>query len=365
MTDYRYEMGPIRPPSEAPSLLLRVTRNCEWNRCKFCPVYKDAEFSVRELDHILRDIDHIREYTDFLQNPRTGVAIDEPLAYNAAMHWISNGMKSVFLQDADSLVIGAEKLAKILNHLVASFPNIERITSYSRSSTLNKMNVEDLTTLRESGLTRIHVGLESGSDNVLRMMRKGASKAIHIKAGLKVKEAGMELSEYYMPGLGGRNLSNEHAIESADALNQINPEFIRLRPLAFPVRAPLYEIMISNQFDKCNDIDVARELHTFIQYLAGISSYLVSDHILNLFADLKGQLPEAKTDLLSILQQFLDLDEKEQMLYRFGRRLGAFTSLEDLHDAPRRTRVSQIMLETNVNKENIDSFIDQMMQQFM
>ena len=242
--EYRYEMGPIRPPSEAPSLLLRVTRNCEWNRCLFCPVYKDTEFSVRPLEHVLRDIDHIREYVNFLQNPKDGFVVEEPLAYDAALRWNSLGMKSVFLQDADSLVIGAQKLTKILSHLGTSFPNIERVTSYSRSSTINKMSVKDLTTLKKVGLTRIHVGLESGSDNVLKMVRKGASQAIHIKAGLKVKEAGLELSEYFMPGLGGRSLSKEHAIESANALNQINPDFIRLRPLGFTVRAPMFVVLL-------------------------------------------------------------------------------------------------------------------------
>jgi hypothetical protein len=328
-------------------------------------VYKDAEFSVRELEHILRDIDYVREYTDFLLNPKSGLQVEEPLAYDAAMRWTSFGMKSVFLQDADALVIGADNLTTILNHLRTSFPNIERVTSYARSSTINKMSVEALTTLKESGLTRIHVGLESGSDEVLKMMKKGASKAIHIRAGLRVREAGMELSEYFMPGLGGKSLSHEHAIESADALNQIDPDFIRLRPLAFPVRAPLYEIMMSGQFDRCNDIDVVRELHTFIENLEDISSYLVSDHILNLFADLKGELPEAKTHLLSILQRFLDLDDEEKMVYRFGRRLGAFTSLEDLHDDSRKTRVGQIMYENDVTLENIDGFIDQMMRRFM
>lgn len=365
LTGYSYEIGPIRPPSEAPSLLLRVTRNCQWNRCQFCPVYKDAEFSVRKLEHILQDIDYVREYSDFLLNPRGGFQIEEPLAYDAAMRWTSFGMKSVFLQDADALVIGSENLERILNHLMASFPDIERITSYSRSSTINKMSVEDMTALREAGLTRIHVGLESGSNNVLKMVRKGASKAIHIRAGLKVKEAGMELSEYFMPGLGGRSLSNEHAVESADALNQIDPDFIRLRPLAFPIRAPLYELMMSGRFDRCDDVDVVNELHTFIDQLEGVSSYLVSDHILNLFTDLKGQLPESKNHLLSILNRFLSLDEEEQMLYRFGRRLGAFTSLDDLRDTDRNLRVSQIMAENDVNRENIDSFIVQMMQRFM
>ena len=362
---YRYEMGPIRPPSEASSLLIRVTRNCEWNRCLFCPVYKDTEFSVRPVEYVKHDIDLIREYVDFLLDPYDGAVIEEPLAYDSAMRWLSVNMKSVFLQDADSLVIGAHNLTAILNHLKDNFPNIERVTSYARSSTINKTNIEDLIVLREAGLSRIHVGLESGSDLVLKMVRKGASKDIHIQAGLKVKEAGMELSEYIMPGLGGRGLSEDHAIESADALNKINPDFVRLRPLAFPVRAPLYELMTSGQFDKCNDVELVRELHTLIGGLEGISSYLVSDHILNLFADLKGQLPDDKDFMLSILQRFLDLDEEEQLLYRFGRRLGTFTSLEDLHDTSRRVRVKQVMSEHNVNPQNIDGLIDQMMQRFI
>ncbi|MFW9769028.1 MAG: radical SAM protein [Candidatus Thorarchaeota archaeon] len=365
MFEYRYEMGPIRPPSEASSLLVRVTRNCEWNRCLFCPVYKDAEFSVRPLEHVLRDIDYIAEYVAFLESPQNDFVIEEPLAYDSAMRWTSLGMKSVFLQDSDALVIGPKDLIQILNHLGEKFPNIERITSYSRSSTINKMSVDDLTSFSESGLSRIHVGLESGSDNVLKMVRKGASKKIHVLAGLKVKKAGMEVSEYFMPGLGGMSLSQEHAIESADALNQIDPDFIRLRPLAFPVRAPLYELMISGEFDRCNDIEIVKELLTFIEHLEDVSSYLVSDHILNLFADLKGQLPDDKGKMISILQRFLDLEEEEQMLYRFGRRLGALTSLDDLDDISRRTRISHIMAENNVNLENIDNLIEQMMRRFM
>ncbi len=365
LSEYRYEMGPIRPPSEAPSLLVRVTRNCEWNRCLFCPVYKDTEFSVRPLEHILQDIDYVHDYVGFLQDPTDGFVIEEPLAYDSAMRWTSHGMKSVFLQDADSLAIGAQKLTKVLDHLRERFPNIERVTSYARSSTLNKMSIKELESLQQAGLTRIHVGLESGSDNVLKMIRKGASKAIHVQAGLKVKRAGMELSEYFMPGLGGKSLSEEHAVESAAALNQIDPDFIRLRPLAFPIRAPLYQLMVSGEFDRCNDIDIVKELVTFIGHLNGISSYLVSDHILNLFADLKGHLPRDKSQMLPILQRFLDLDEEEQMLYRFARRLGAFTSLDDLENESRKTRIRQIMSDNNVNRQNIDSLMDQMMQRFM
>ena len=274
-------------------------------------------------------------------------------------------MKSVFLQDSDALVIGAHNLSRILKHLKTDFPMIERITSYSRSSTLNKMPIEDLVQLRESGLTRIHVGLESGSNTVLKMVRKGVSKDIHIRAGQRVKEAGMELSEYFMPGLGGRHLSEAHAIESADALNKINPNFIRLRPLAFPVRAPLYEMVHSGKFDRCNDLEIVQELHAFISSLEGITSYVTSDHILNLFADFNGKFPDDKEFLLSILEKFLNLDKEEQLMYRFGRRLGVFSSLDDLNNTSRRARVNEIMSESNVTEQNIDSLVDQMMQQFI
>ena len=365
LEDYHYEMGPIRPPSEASSLLIRVTRNCEWNRCLFCPVYKETEFSVRPVEHVLYDIDLIRKYIEFLENPIDEITIEEPLAYDSAMRWSVHNKRSVFLQDADSLVSGAHNLSGILTHLMHSFPTIERVTSYSRSSTINKMSVEDLVTLREAGLTRIHVGLESGSNLVLKTVRKGASKSIHIQAGLKAKAAGMELSEYVMPGLGGKSLSSEHAKESADALNKINPDFIRLRPLAFPIRAPLFEMMSKGQFDKCNDIEIVEELHSFIENLEGISSYLVSDHILNLFADLEGQLPADKHTMLSILNRFLDLEEDSQLLYRFGRRLGVFNTLDDLHDTSRRIRVSKLMEENNITPDNIDGIIDQLMQRFV
>jgi len=123
--------------------------------------------------------------------------------------------------------------------------------------------------------------------------------------------------------------------------------------------------MTSGQFDRCNDVEIVRELHTFIDNLDGISSYLVSDHILNRFADLKGQIPEDRDCVLSILQRFLDLEEEAQLMYRFGRRLGAFASLNDLGDKPLRERVSQIMSENNVNSQNIDSLTEQMMQRFI
>jgi len=289
----------------------------------------------------------------------------ELAAFDYALKWFTDGMQSVFLQDADALTIGAKNLALILNHLRRKFPWIERITTYSRSSTILKAGEDGLRELKDAGLNRVHVGLESGSDEILKIAKKGASKAMHIKAGVMIKDIGLELSEYIMPGLGGKDLSEVHAKESADALNQINPDFIRLRPLALTDRAPLYSEFESGKFVKCNDIDIAQELIIFIEALEGINSMVLSDHILNLFADLEGRLPDAKKHMLSILHAFLDMDSERQNLYRIGRRLGLLDSLKDMDDARKMDRVAQIAVGEDISSENIDTVIDRLMERFI
>ena len=207
------------------------------------------------MEHILLDIDTIHRHIGLIRemsggsgkitrdqilalSARTGP--EERTALNAALHWAGNGMQSIFLQDANSLIIKPHELIAILTHLKDRFPWVTRITSYARSRTVARISGPDLALMAAAGLNRIHIGMESGSNEVLAMVRKGVDKATHIKAGLKVKEAGMELSEYVMPGLGGRALSRSHALETADALNRINPDFIRLRTLALPGRTRLF-----------------------------------------------------------------------------------------------------------------------------
>ena len=173
-----YEQGPIRPPSEAGSLLLRVTRNCPWNRCQFCPVYKGAEFSVRPTDHVLRDLDAVFRALQTLSGAsgRGANASGDPGAWQAAAHWLRNGRGSVFLQDADSLVIPPAEMVAILEHLAEKFPGIPRVTSYARSSTVARLDLHDLQAIRQAGLNRLHIGLESGANAVLRRMHKGTTQ---------------------------------------------------------------------------------------------------------------------------------------------------------------------------------------------
>ncbi len=375
-----FEQGPIRPPSESASLLIRVTRNCPWNRCTFCPVYKGTNFSLRPVDHVLRDIDAVSRQVNVLRNHlevygqisyrdlnqfADGFGDGEQSALYAAYAWLDGGMQSIFLQDANSLVIKPDDLILILDHIHEAFPWVERITSYARSQTIDRISEVDLDRISAAGLNRIHIGLESGADEVLQLVQKGADQAMHIRAGQKVKAVGMELSEYVMPGLGGRGLSQVHAIETAAALNQINPDFIRLRTLAIPTRTELFEDWQTGNFVKMSDYEVATEILLFLENLKEISSNLQSDHILNLFQEVEGKFPQDKQKLMTVIQDFLELPAEEQMLYQVGRRVGIFGQLADLKQIEKRQKVICACQHYQITAENVDEKIDELMKRFI
>lgn len=375
-----FEQGPIRPPSEAYSLLVRVTRNCPWNHCTFCPVYKNSQFSIRPKDHVIKDIDSVYQSVKIIQKTADGrgkVPLAEirrtagnddnpdPRAFNAALNWVSGGMRSVFIQDANSLIVKPSDLVEILTHLKTCFPWVERITSYARSHTIARISDDNLKAIRDAGLNRIHIGLESGSDKVLKMIKKGVTKESQIKAGLKVKKAGMELSEYVMPGLGGKAYSKEHAVETADALNRINPDFIRLRTLAIPNTVTLYDDYEAGRFEKCTDLMMAKEVLLFIESLNGITSVLKSDHILNLFQNLEGKFPGDKENMLDILRRFLAMTPDRQCVYQVGRRLGYFSRLSDMDNPRRLERAEKACRQFGITPENVDEVIDELMKRFI
>ena len=370
-----FEQGPIRPPSEAESLLIRITRNCPWNRCTFCPVYKGEQFSLRPVEHVLNDIDTVKSYVDaIVAAKRSGTryygdfikgGVEDEVALHAAYHFVAGGMKSIFLQDGNSLIIKPEQIITILRHLQLCFPMVERITSYARSHTIARISDEHLESMAKAGLNRIHIGMESGSDKVLKMVKKGVDKDTQVRAGQKVKRAGIELSEYFMPGLGGSALSREHALESADALNQINPDFIRLRSLALPVAAPLTAQFEAGDFDKMGEVATARELLLFLESLQGITSKVRSDHVLNLFSEVNGTLPADQQQMTDPLRRFLDLEPREQMLFCIGRRTHRFSRLEDLNKPELRDPVERMCDEHGATSDNMDQIIQSIMQRFI
>ncbi len=378
MLDLQYEQGPIRPPSEANSLLVRLTRNCPWNRCLFCPVYKVAQFSKRSPAEIKSDIDamaaaasEIKELSFSAgcggQVNRQVVALVQsghPHLFSLA-YWLYQGAKRVFLQDADSLLLPVDQVEEVLLYLKEKFPTIKRVTTYARSRTLLRRSTEDLSRLKQAGLTRIHCGLESGSDRVLKYMEKGVSGEQHIEAGLKVKAANLSLSEYVMPGLGGETYWREHAVETAYVLNRINPDFIRLRTLAVPAGCPLYEKVTAGEFKVLSDDALVVELKLLIENLEGITSELYSDHVLNLFEDLAGRLPDDKQTMLNMLNRYLDLPQKERNLYRLGRRTGYFRSLKDLDNRLLIGPVRKLRKSLLEEGRSVDQFIEEMMARFI
>lgn len=375
-----FEQGPIRPPSEAGSLLIRVTRNCPWNRCTFCGLYKGQDFSLRPLAHVLRDIDTVYGHVVQLRQLQASSGIiqysavaamlrslsaDEQVAFHAALHWVRKGNGSVFLQDSNSLIIKPDHLVAILVHLKQRFPEINRITSYARSKTIARISDENLTRIAEAGLNRVHIGLESGSGAILKKINKGADKTIHIRAGQKVRQAGMELSEYFMPGIGGKSLTRENALETADALNQINPDFIRLRTLALPDCIDLAAEYRDGSFEKLGDRETAGEILLFLDSLEGITSVVKSDHILNLFEEVEGVLPGDKEKMTGVIKQFLAMPEPEQLLYQVGRRSGIFRRLADLNDPELRSIAEKSCRQLKVTPENLDSILDELIKRFI
>ncbi len=375
-----FEVGPIRPPSEARSLLLRITRNCPWNRCTFCGLYKGEKFSLRPVEHILKDIDAIRFFIDQIQqimkSPEegrhqeltalhAGRSENEQMAFHVALNWYRGGMTSVFLQDANSLIIKPDHLVEILLYIRKYFPQVERVTSYARSHTIARISDEDMDRIAEAGLNRIHVGMESASDKVLEFVKKGVDKETHIVAGQKVKRAGIELSEYFMPGLGGRELSRENALESADAMNQINPDFIRIRTLAVPDDVELFEDWQSGKFNKSSDVEAAGELLLFLQSLSGITSMVKSDHILNLFQEIEGRLPDEKDLMTEPIKNFLGMDAEGQLLYVVGRRSGIFSRLDDMSDPDLKIHAERARDAHRVSLNNVEEFTAEMVKRFI
>ncbi len=368
-----FEQGPIRPPSEATSLLIRVTRNCPWNKCTFCSVYKGAKFSIRPVEDVKNDIDIVHKHLDkFLKlSDHQGMLYREDVgqlasdidpgeieAFNSALNWYASGMESIFLQDANSLVIKSDYLVDILNHIKKRFQWEKRITSYARSHSLARIKKENFIKIKEAGLNRIHVGLETGSDKLLKLVNKGSTKEQHITAGRNVIEAGIELSEYVMPGLGGEHLSELHARETADALNQINPHFIRLRTLVIPNGYPLYGKQPEIPFVRSTDLKIAGEILLFIKNLKGITSTLKSDHMNNLLQKVEGTFPGNKEHMIGVIQEFLDMEPKEQTFFQIGRRFGFLYQPSDLQKEHLLAKAQEICRQLNVTPENVDDVID-------
>lgn len=359
-----FELGPIRPPSEAYSLLLRINRGCGWNKCRFCGFYRDVPFSIRRAEDVKKDIDLIRDWVAVIQGkeaPRQPKSEGDYEACSMAYHWVQSGMRSVFFQDGNSLLMNPDELTEVLEYLNAAFPQIQRITTYARSDTINRLSPERLKRYAALKLNRFHIGLETGNDAILKLMRKGTTKQAQITAGIKAKAAGIEINEFYMPNMGGREYARQSALDTADVMNQVNPDFIRIRSMALAENLEMYEDYEKGLLTRPNDIETIQEIRLFLENLHGIDSWVDSDHILNILLELKGRLPQDKEKMLALIDRFLAMPPHQQNIFRLGRRLGVMGNLRDLENSVLVDKVKQVMEQSRIDESNIDAVCDRLM----
>ncbi len=344
---YNFETGVYRPPSEGGSysLLVRFTRNCPWNRCGFCGMYKNEKFELRTPEEIKQDIDAIAAICSDLKDISEQIGQGGKVCHEAAValinkipelnyhqgfpmvyHWLLSGAKTAFLQDANSLIMKTDQLVNVLQYLRKTFPSIARVTSYGRSKTIAQKKADELLDIRKAGLDRLHLGLESGDDEVLQLIKKGVTAEGHIKAGQKALAAGFQVSEYWMPGLGGKNLWENHARNTAHVLNSINPHYIRSRPFHPWPGTPMHDAIQNNEFQMLSPDEQLHELKLTIQEL-DVTANVCFDHAGNYWKDRHGSLlfthsyegykfPQDKQTVLDLIDEGLKAGNQRSTFVR-------------------------------------------------
>ena len=342
-----FGIGAYRPPSEggSASLLLRVTENCPWNRCTFCDMYKGHRFVYRALQEINADIDRVAAIRDEVTAASVelgmGGEITRDLATALLAHgrdlienpgfvtvfnWLLCGARTAFLQDANSLIMRPAEFVAVLQHLRATLPTLMRVTTYARSKTLAQRKPADLRMIREAGLHRLHIGLETGDDELLALVNKGVSAAEQIEGGRKAIAAGFQVSEYWMPDLGGRGRWRQHAENTARVLSAINPHYIRSRPLVPRPGTPIFEDVAQERMHLSSPHERLQELAHMIGGL-DVTSNVCFDHAMNAWADRSGGLllrqdyegyrfPEEKPLLLERIREGLAVAESRHVHVR-------------------------------------------------
>jgi radical SAM superfamily enzyme YgiQ (UPF0313 family) len=334
---YNFETGIYRPPSEggSDSLLVRFTRNCPWNHCTFCGMYKNEKFELRTLEDIKGDIDAMARLVHDLKELSSKTGKGPEITHEAAImlirrvpeleyhngfsmvyQWLLSGGKTAFLQDANSPIMKAEPLMAALKYLRETFPSINRVTSYARSKTLAQKSPETLKNIRKAGLDRLHLGLESGDEEVLKMIKKGATPESHIDGGQKAIKAGFQVSEYWMPGVGGKAYWENHALNTARVLNEINPHYIRSRPFRSWPGTPLNLAVRKKEFKPLTPGEQLQELKLTMETL-DVSSKVCFDHAGNYWKNRRGgylfshgyegyQFPKEKQRVLELIDEGME-----------------------------------------------------------
>lgn len=290
----RYEGLIIRPPSEAQSLILQVTLGCSHNRCTFCPTYKQTRFRIREKEEIQAMVEEARQW---------------------AAH-----TRRIFLCDGDALVIPQRRLLWILELLNERFPHLERVGIYANARSILNKSVRELEELRKRKLGILYLGVESGDNEVLSRVRKGADRQKLLRAGLRVKQAGLILSVTVLLGIGGVERSHGHALETASLLSEMDPHYVGALTLMVVEGTPLYQEMSRGVFRLPDTFQLIEELGIMISQSEFTHCYFTSNHASN-YLPLKVRLPGQKEQALRLVQEVLAKRDRALLRPEFLRAL--------------------------------------------
>lgn len=334
-----FQIARVRPPTENFSLSISAHFYCPWGKCAFCPnnlFHGKIKFRRRSIEEIKNDIDNAALLNEFLLNSGN---INQATMLKAIskyphlrdciihlVYWhLYANATTAFLGGANPLIYKDTFLKEILCYLREKFSSIIRITSYGRTKTASKKSSAYFNVLNEAGLDRIHVGLESGSNNVLQFINKGVSSEEHIIGGHHIIDGGISLCTYVMPGLGGKMWSTEHALETARVINEIEPDFVRLRTLEIFPGTPLHNKLKSGEFEELSEEEVIKEERILVENIE-CNTTITSDSAANLLIEIWGDLPKDKHKILRDIDKYLSLTSKEKLEFSLKRRVEAFSS---------------------------------------
>lgn len=278
----QYSQPLFRPPSEAYSLILQVTSGCSWNKCAFCEMYSSKQFKIKPFNQIQNEILEIA---------------------NSAIKF-----NKIFLADGDAMVLSFNKLKQILEEINFQFPKVRRISAYAKPKDINSKSVNELIELKLLGLGLLYVGIESGDDEVLKNINKGETYQTTLEALQKAKQAGIKLSVMILNGLGGRELSKQHAINSAKLINEVQPEYVSTLVLSFPYGEAHFIKKYKGKFTMQNQLELIEEMGIFLEHTNLQQSVFRSDHASN-YLVLKGILSKDKEILVSKINNVINNPE--------------------------------------------------------
>ncbi|MGB9599379.1 MAG: radical SAM protein [Myxococcota bacterium] len=277
-----YDMPLYRPPSEAYSMIFQVTLGCSHNRCKFCYMYKTKRFRIKTPESIIKDIEEAERY--------------------------KYQFDKVFLADGDALVMKTESLLKILNIIKERFPHIKRVSSYANPSNILRKSESELKSICEAGLKMLYIGIESGDDEILRLVDKGASSEEIIGSIKKAKECGFQTSTTVVLGLGGRERTKKHSENTARLINEAHPDYLSLLTLMLGPFEEDYKRELGVSWTPLDPIETLVEIREIIKGIDKKGIIFRTNHASN-YLPLKGTLSEDRARLINILNRAIENPE--------------------------------------------------------